>query len=217
MKRAISILFVVALSLVMLLSACQSSNAGKTMSSTDASDTQTKPGDDPKTSAPATEPPAPPQSLEEIRNWKFSTVDLDGKPVDESIFRGAKLTMVNVWATWCGPCVAEIPHIAELAKEDFADLGIQVVGIVSDIETGLDNEGTLANAKFILQESGATYLNIQVNYADMFDSLLKYVEGFPTTIFVDSQGNVVGPEILGMRSKEAFLEEANQRLGMLND
>jgi hypothetical protein len=51
----------------------------------------------------------------------------------------------------------------------------------------------------------------------MYESLLKFVGGYPTTIFMDSQGNVVGSEILGMRSKEVFLEEAQQRLDMLND
>ena len=41
------------------------------------------------------------QSLDAIRNWTFNTVDLDGQPVDQSIFAEAKLTMVNIWATWC--------------------------------------------------------------------------------------------------------------------
>jgi hypothetical protein len=108
-------------------------------------------------------------------------------------------------------------YIGELAKDEFADMNIQVMGIVSDAELGGDNEMALDNAKYILEVSGASYLNVLFNSPDMYESLLKFVGGYPTTIFMDSQGNVVGSEILGMRSKEVFLEEAQQRLDMLND
>ncbi|MBP6137158.1 MAG: TlpA family protein disulfide reductase [Clostridiaceae bacterium] len=210
MKRKFRIILVLTLALVMLLSACQPrdlpSNGDK--KTTSAADSES--GDEQN-------PSASPTSIGEIKNWKFSTDDIDGNHVDESIFSEARLTMVNIWATWCGPCIAEIPHIGELAKDEFADMNIQVMGIVSDAELGGDNEMALDNAKYILEVSGASYLNVLFNSPDMYESLLKFVGGYPTTIFMDSQGNVVGSEILGMRSKEVFLEEAQQRLDMLND
>ncbi len=220
MKRNFRILLVLALAFAMLLSACQPRDLASENSKSNGGETTTADNPDARTtneSKPAPNPGIPPKSFKEIRNWTFSTVDIDGNPVNESIFAEAKLTMVNIWATWCPPCIAEIPHIGELAKKEFADMNIQVVGIVTDAEYGGDNEVALADAKAILEQSGALYLNIQADYANMYDSLLKFVEGYPTTIFLDSQGNIVGPEIVGMRSKAAFLEEAQQRLAMLND
>jgi thiol-disulfide isomerase/thioredoxin len=46
--------------------------------------------------------------------WRLE--DLDGKPVDFSSFRG-KTIFLNIWATWCPPCVAELPSIDRLAKD----------------------------------------------------------------------------------------------------
>ncbi|NMB28565.1 MAG: TlpA family protein disulfide reductase [Clostridiaceae bacterium] len=204
MKRKFRIILVFVLALVMLLSACQPRDLPSN-------------GDNKTSAADSVKPSAYPKSLGEIKSWKFSTEDIEGNHVDESIFSEAKLTMVNIWATWCGPCIAEIPHIGELAKNEFADMNIQVMGIISDAELGGDNEIAVDNAKYILEASGVSYLNVLFNYPDMYESLLKFVGGYPTTIFMDSQGNVVGSEILGMRSKEAFLEEAQQRLNMLND
>ncbi len=157
------------------------------------------------------------RSLEEVKNWTFSTVDLDGQPVDQSIFGDAKLTMINIWATWCNPCRVEIPDIAKLAENEFAELNIQVLGIVTDIEIDKDHEFEMSLAKQILADAGASYLNVKFNAENMHDSLFKFVQAFPTTVFMDGNGNVVGAEIVGARSKDAFLKEAETRLAMLGD
>mgnify|MGYP000885189012 CR=1 FL=1 len=140
MKRKFRILLVLTLALVMLLSACQPrdlpSNGDK--KTTSAADSE---------SGDQQNPSVPPKSIGEIKNWKFSTDDIDGNHVDESIFSEARLTMVNIWATWCGPCIAEIPHIGELAKDEFADMNIQVMGIVSDAELGGDDAHAVAQQK----------------------------------------------------------------------
>ncbi len=62
----------------------------------------------------------------------FSATDLDGNAVDESIFSSSKLTMVNIWATFCGPCIGEMPDLG-LLNEEYASEGFQVVGIVADV------------------------------------------------------------------------------------
>ena len=72
----------------------------------------------------------------------FSTTDLDGNAADESIFAEYKLTMVNIWATFCGPCISEMPELGELASE-YADKGMRVVGLVTDV---MDSEGALDEA-----------------------------------------------------------------------
>ena len=47
----------------------------------------------------------------------FTAQDLDGNPVDESIFQGYDVTMINLWGTFCGPCLQEMPDLGELADE----------------------------------------------------------------------------------------------------
>ena len=47
----------------------------------------------------------------------FSTTDLEGNAVDQSILEGYDLTLVNVWATYCTPCLEEMPDLGSLAAE----------------------------------------------------------------------------------------------------
>ena len=47
----------------------------------------------------------------------FESETLDGEKVTEEIFQQADLTMVNIWATFCGPCIQEMPDLAQLSEE----------------------------------------------------------------------------------------------------
>lgn len=164
---------------------------------------------------------ARPVSIDEIfgkiKKWTFNTLDLNGKEVDETVLGKAKLTMVNIWATWCGACEHEIPDISDLANTEFVDKNVQVLGIVVDVEVGTDNEDGADTAKQMLSNANASYLNVMVNRENMYESLIKHVKAYPTTIFMDSSGNVVGSIIEGMRTKEEFLAAAEERLKMLDE
>ena len=78
----------------------------------------------------------------------FNTYDMEAQPVDESIFSGYDLTMVNIWATWCGYCVQEMPELAKL--KDMLPENVNLITICDDatVETEL--------AYTILQGTGAT-------------------------------------------------------------
>jgi thiol-disulfide isomerase/thioredoxin len=65
-------------------------------------------------------------------NLDFTMKDLDGKDVSLSSFKG-KVILLNFWATWCGPCKAEIPGFVELQKQYGKD-GLVVVGYSVDDE-----------------------------------------------------------------------------------
>ena len=69
------------------------------------------------TLAPGTGQPAPPLALR----------DLDGREIRLETFRG-RTVVVNFWATWCAPCVAEMPSLARL-REKLAASGVEVIGV----------------------------------------------------------------------------------------
>ncbi|MFR3500045.1 MAG: TlpA disulfide reductase family protein, partial [Paraclostridium bifermentans] len=57
----------------------------------------------------------------------FKTTDLNGNKVTSDLFSKNKLTMVNIWATWCGPCIDEMPEISKLYNE--LPIGTNVISI----------------------------------------------------------------------------------------
>lgn len=134
----------------------------------------------------------------------FNANDINGNAVDQSIFSDYKLTMVNVWATFCSPCIAEMPELAQL-HSDYADKGFQVVGIVVD---AADNSGSIIadmvdTAKDVISQTGADYLHLLPS-SDLINRLLYEIAAVPTTIFVDAGGNQIGETIVGSHSGEEW-------------
>lgn len=131
----------------------------------------------------------------------FTGTDLAGNAVDESVLEGKKITMINVWATFCGPCLSEMPDLGELNKA-YADKGVQVVGIVSDVfdRKGLADAEMVALAQKLAEETGADYLHV-VPSADLMSGVLSDVSAVPTTFFVDEAGNLLAEPYLGARSR----------------
>lgn len=141
----------------------------------------------------------------------FSTTDLEGNAADESVFAGHKLTMVNVWATFCGPCIAEMPELGQLASE-YADKGLAIVGLVADVtdSEGALDETQLQLARDIVAETGANYLHLVPG--EGLNNLLSQVSGVPTTLFVDSEGRQVGKAYVGSNDLEGWKAVADELL-----
>lgn len=148
-------------------------------------------------------PIAAADGIQGIKNLTFTTKDIDGNDFDSSFFKNQKLTMVNVWATWCGPCKQEIPEIAQIEGAYNGD--VKVLGIVTDlnVDSSKEQEGTLDTAKAILAESNANYMNVKVS-PEIDSTIIKFVSAVPITFFVDSNGDVVGELIVGARSLDDF-------------
>ena len=144
----------------------------------------------------------------------FSTTDLDGNSVDQSVFADHKLTMVNVWATFCGPCISEMPELGTLASE-YADKGMQIVGLVSDVTDSDGNldEAQLSLARDIVAETGANYLHVVPG--EGLYGLLSQVSGVPTTLFVDSEGKQVGTAYIGAKDLDGWKAVADELLESL--
>ena len=76
-------------------------------------------------------------SGEEAQPLSFEATDTEGNSVSGDIFSRSKLTMVNVWATYCNPCLREMPGLGELAEE-YDSEEFQILGIISDIPEGTE-------------------------------------------------------------------------------
>ena len=143
-------------------------------------------------------------SIEDGAAVSFETQDLDGNPVtSQELFAGHKITMVNIWATWCINCKSEMKELEELNKE-WAEKGCQIIGICDDA----DEEELIPTAKKILEEKGVTFPNIRTN--DVIREQLPFV-GLPTSYFVDSEGRILGSPIVG-KNVEQYTETLQQLL-----
>ena len=143
----------------------------------------------------------------------FTAKDLKGNEVTQEIFAQNKLTMVNIWATFCGPCISEMPVLGQLAQV-YKDKGVGIVGIPVDItdEKGNVDDYLFDEAVDIVASTNADYVHI-VPVESMFVNKLAAVITVPETIFIDSEGNQVGDSYLGARSKEQWIEIIEELLG----
>ena len=142
----------------------------------------------------------------------FQTTDLAGNVITADVFADHKLTMINVWATYCSPCLKEMPELGELSRE-YQDKGVQIIGIPIDT---LEQDGTLsqsqvANAAALASQTGADYLHILPSQ-DLINAGLGDIYAVPTTFFVDSSGQVTGETYMGSKSKEDWEKIIDQTL-----
>lgn len=144
------------------------------------------------TAAAHTAPENNSEAASPFRN--FSGQDFDGNPVDESLFSGNAVTVVNFWFTGCKPCVAELSKLNEL-NNTLKAMGGEVIGI--NTETFDSNEAAMKEAAAVLESQGAKYRNISIDSASDAGKYASDIMAFPTTILVDRNGNIVGDPILG--------------------
>jgi peroxiredoxin len=138
---------------------------------------------------------ATPEGLEVgMRFPSFSETDVSGKPLSLAAYRG-KVVLIDFWATWCGPCVAEIPNvIATYRKHQPA--GFEVIGISLDSERDRLMKFTRTRG---------------VTWPQFFDGgrwrnklAVKYeVRAIPATYLLNKRGTIIGKQLRGKKLEEA--------------
>ncbi len=113
----------------------------------------------------------------------------DVKSLDGTSFKlqdkKGKVVLVNLWATWCGPCINEMPHLNEM-QEKYKDKGFEIIGLDTDDESKEDIDAFAAKQK----------LNYQLGWADgalmtEFVKLTK-LQGIPQSILINRDGQLTG-------------------------
>ncbi len=135
----------------------------------------------------------------------FQTKDIYGGDFNQDIFQDYSLTLVNVWGTFCGPCLDEMPSLGELHKE-YISKGVNIVGIVVDVQDEDMNviEDQRELAKEIASGTGADYTHLLIS-EQMIESVLNQFDAIPASFFVDSDGNIVSEFYIGSREKEDWV------------
>lgn len=138
----------------------------------------------------------------------FEGQDIAGNSVSSSVFSESKITMVNIWATYCNPCLSEMPGLGELAEE-YDPEEFQIIGIISDVPEGAD-ERLINNATALIEATGANYTHLTLNES-IYNAFLTDVTAVPTTLFVDENA-VVLDTVVGAMEKSAWEEKINALL-----
>ena len=142
---------------------------------------------------------------EDVSFPEFSAKTVEGGEISNDVFKDSKLTVVNVWGSWCGPCVQEIPELQKLS-ENMKDKNVNVIGIAQDAGSNFQA------VKEVLDKSKVTYQNIIPSGPT--EDFVMSLQAFPTTFFVDSQGKIVYA-IQGSKNLEGFTQIVDDLLSKM--
>lgn len=142
----------------------------------------------------------------------FETTGIGGDTYTEKVFSDYDLTLVNIFTTWCSPCVNEIPELEKLYQE-MKDSGVGVVGVVLDTvdSDGNQDEDTVEKAETLREKTEASYPFL-IPDSTMMNGRLNGISAFPETFFVDKDGNIVGDTYTGSHSLEEWKEIVEKEL-----
>jgi len=119
-----------------------------------------------------------------VKKAPFASVDDEkGKPVDLAERLKGKVVLLNFWATWCAPCILELPTLDKLQAE-MGGGKFEVVAVSVDLR-GMEKVGPF------WQEKGYKHLAIRLDQRGTMMKAFK-TRGLPTTFLVDHEGNIVG-------------------------
>ncbi len=203
-KKHLSIILMGLLCVGTLLTGCGNSteqpSEAEVLETTEATTATTTATGTEATQSEATQP------QEEAYVLTFEATTTDGTTFTSDCFTNSKLTMINVWATYCNPCLAEMPDLGEIAAS-YDTTEFQMIGIVSDVADN-SSEEDLAVAQELIVETKADYPHLLLSES-LYYNLVGGIDAVPTTFFVNQKGELLG-YLTGAQSKEAWE-------GLIND
>ena len=139
--------------------------------------------------------------------FDFTAMDKDGKTVKLSDFKGKKV-YINMWASWCGPCMREIPELEKTYQKLKDNKDIVFLSMTSPNDAEFKNQSPQDKSKDVIlkkaKELGATY-PVLFDVNDRF--IINYaIRSFPTHIFINSDGTI-GNRIAGGVTEESLTKE----------
>lgn len=126
-------------------------------------------------------------------NLSFTLKDMNGRDVALSQYAGKPL-IVNLWATWCGPCRLEMPQLVSLS-EQYKDLGLTIVGISID--------DTPEEIRAFAKEYNVEYPLLVGKDRDDVLAAFGYFGGVPMSIFIRADGSIAA-SVPGIATTEAW-------------
>lgn len=124
---------------------------------------------------------------EELYAYDFEAVDIDGNQMNLADFRG-RYVYLDFWATWCGPCIKELPNLKNLAKK-YADL--QVIGI--SLDTSVDP----GSMKEFAKNNGIEFPLVIDSYQDKQIADRYKVSSIPFSVLIDPDGKILYKALRG--------------------
>lgn len=136
----------------------------------------------------------------------FSATDLQGNPVALSDLRG-EVVLLNIWATWCPPCLEEMPSMQRL-HEAYGDRGLRIVAVSIDAPLGVRDRGgeVGGNVEAFARRMGLTF-TIWHDPAGEIQRIYR-TTGVPESFVIDRSGNIV-KKVIGATEWDS---EANRDL-----
>lgn len=130
---------------------------------------------------------------------------LDGRQVSLAALDQGHITVINVWASWCGPCKGELPLLASAAKRLRSD-GVRFLG--------LDERDISSHARAFAASKGVTYPNLVDSEGSLLEQLkLLPQDAVPSTLVLDAQGRMAARVIGAITSREltTILKDLGER------
>lgn len=143
----------------------------------------------------------------------FTAKSINGEEVTSDVLANSKLTMLNIWATYCNPCLQEMPDLGQIAAE-YDPLEFQIIGILSDVSEQSEQED-IDYAKELIAQTQANYPHLLLGQ-DLYNTLVGGVSAVPTTFFVKQDGEVLG-YLTGAMDKASWEELINELLAEVEE